>query len=92
MGVLLAIAIASFVYATGATARVSCLSNQRSLEKGVETYVLDNEGAVPSSMEDLREYVTHFDTAIICPRDSAVDLGFTETSGTVTIDCALHPR
>lgn len=92
LGALVAIAITSFVLANSTSARVACHSNMRILEASADSFRLDHDNADPASITDLRPYVANFDSVITCPKDPEVALEFSVTSGTVTVECPIHPR
>lgn len=92
IGILLGIAIASFVYADRQATKISCLSNQKILEDTCAAYALDHNGEYPDVMEELKPYVANYDSIIPCTADDEVLLQYTKTANGVDITCINHPR
>ena len=92
IGILLAIAIASFVFADRQASKIACLSNQRILEDTCAAYALDNNGEYPDLMEDLKPYITNYEDIIPCTLDDAVLLEYTKTTHGVDVSCLNHPK
>ncbi|MBE0477140.1 MAG: prepilin-type N-terminal cleavage/methylation domain-containing protein [Coriobacteriia bacterium] len=69
MGVIVAIAIASFTANTSVAARVACLSNQRTLTQAVTQYQAAHDGRRPAVMDDLEPYARTFARARRCAAD-----------------------
>jgi prepilin-type N-terminal cleavage/methylation domain-containing protein len=92
IGILVGIAVASYVFANRQSAKIACYSNQRILEDTCWAYALDHDGAYPSVMEELRPYITNYDDVIPCTIDDDVLLEYTATANGVNVSCPNHPR
>lgn len=57
LGILVLIATASYGASVTRSRRVACLHNQEMLMTAVQTYRADNQGAYPTTLEDLRPLV-----------------------------------
>jgi competence protein ComGC len=86
LGILVAIAVASYSLATERAKRVACQANQRALNTAVIVYEQEHEGAVPPDLGSLRPYVAN-DGFTRCP--SGVAYTYDTTSGLIA--CPIHP-
>jgi prepilin-type N-terminal cleavage/methylation domain-containing protein len=66
IGLLAAVAFASFTGASGHAEAVVCADNRTTLETILVVYEQE-EGVPPTSITDLKPYIRHFDNAITCP-------------------------
>ena len=89
IGILSAIAIASYVMATGNTQSVACKSNQRILTEAAIAYESGNE--IPlSDIQDLAPYTSsNLGKILSCPTGDGTDLSYNPSKGMVT--CSNHP-
>ena len=83
MTILILIAFASYYASTGRARATACRATQRVLQDGVTAYQVDNEGALPPSLDDVEPYVQRPDTPL--------DDGITYDSGTGEVSCTEHP-
>lgn len=88
LGVLLTIAVGSFMHATSSSHRMACLSNQRILNTGLQAFRADNVGTTIQSLQDLEPYVVNLNAATRCPADQQISLEL--DSATEAIICPNH--
>lgn len=69
LGLLLAIAFASYATSVRYVNRTICDTNQRQLTRTADMYMSERDGTRPVSIEDLRPYVSNFEGASSCPED-----------------------
>lgn len=86
LGILVAIAVASYSLATERARRVTCQANQRALNTAVILYEQEHDGAVSPDLSSLRPYVAN-DGFTRCPSDVAYS--YDATSGLIA--CPIHP-
>jgi prepilin-type N-terminal cleavage/methylation domain-containing protein len=86
IGILLLIAIASYIPATNAANSAACRANQRTLTGAVQLASAADLGTV-DELEDLRPYVRNLDAIAVCPSD-ATPLIFNAATSSVT--CPNH--
>ena len=88
IGILLLIAVASYVPASGRAASVACSQNRAVIDRAYA--VLTAEQSVESSitLSDLAPYISNYDSATTCPSDGTV-YTFDAVTGLVT--CPNHP-
>jgi Tfp pilus assembly protein PilE len=86
LGILVAIAVASYSLAADRARRVTCRANQRALNTAVMVYEQEHDAAVPPDLGSLRPYVAN-DGFTRCPSD--VDYSYDATSGLIA--CPIHP-
>jgi competence protein ComGC len=58
MGLLIAIAVASYAAVSGSSRRVACLSNQRVVMTAIGQYQEQHAGALPPSLADVQSYTS----------------------------------
>ena len=88
MGIIVTIAIATYVFSVTNSRRIACQANQRILSEAASVFTAD-EGHPPDVIEDLRPYASTFDTVITCPSDSSVQLVWDALEEEAA--CPLHP-
>lgn len=103
LGILMALAIASYTFATERSRRVACLQNQRILASAVQVYRTDHGGTLPpvtdpsnvqqsqtETLDALKPYAK-WPTGdfATCTKDGSVHL--TVDRGTGDVTCAIHP-
>jgi prepilin-type N-terminal cleavage/methylation domain-containing protein len=89
LGILVAIAVASYSVSIERSRRVACLHNQRLLGSAVEAYRAQT-GNAPANLEVLRPYVRWPDPRFgRCASDTSLDL-ILDPDGTVS--CSIHQR
>jgi len=89
IGILLAIAFASYMPASGRAASVACAQNQRILEEAFITYSMEHPDLVHiATLEDLRPKIKNFDQSTVCPSDGSP---YSLDSATGEVDCPNHP-
>lgn len=86
LGILVAIAVASYSLATERARRVTCQANQRALNTAVILYEQEHDGAVSPDLGSLRPYVAN-DGFTSCP--SGIAYSYDATSGLIA--CPIHP-
>lgn len=69
LGLLLIIAVASYIPATRAAAAASCRQNQTVMEKALVVAQCTPGAPAPMVLEDLRPYAANFDSISTCPQD-----------------------
>lgn len=89
LGVLTAIAVASYVGATARAQGVACRSNRRAIVSAVNQYAALHDAAHPASLDDLAQYFSGTSWKH-CPADADVELVYDPASGGV--GCPLHPE
>jgi prepilin-type N-terminal cleavage/methylation domain-containing protein len=87
IGILVAIALASYIPATSAANAAACKENQRILE-GVASVARASDAGAPDDIYDLRPLVQNFDTVVACPKDGT-PLVFDAATGDIA--CPNHP-
>ncbi|HSQ22455.1 MAG TPA: prepilin-type N-terminal cleavage/methylation domain-containing protein [Coriobacteriia bacterium] len=89
IGILLGIAFASYVPASGRAASVACAQNQRILEEAFITYSMQHpDVAHLATLEELRPMIKNFDQSTVCPSDGS-PYALDPASGEVS--CPNHP-
>ena len=89
IGILVSVAVATYVPATRSAAAVACRHNQRVL-RGAYMQAEDAEDAEEADgIDDLAPYVDNLDRIRLCPLDGATPLEFDAASG--DISCPNHP-
>lgn len=87
IGILLAVAIATFVPATRSAAAVACRHNQRVLEDAYTQAECTTGVEIPEDIDDLAPYVDNINRVRLCPLDG-VPLEFDADTGDVS--CINH--
>jgi prepilin-type N-terminal cleavage/methylation domain-containing protein len=91
IGILVAMATASYFVSIERSRRVACIHNQRLIEGAIMQYEVRNEGSFPPNLAVLTEFVSwsgpYYAT---CASDRT--LAFTYDSATGEVSCANHPR
>lgn len=88
IGILLVIAVASYVPATRSAAAAACRSNRRVLNEAAAVMRSADEGPRPRTLNDLEPYVKNFASVGVCPEDG-VALRYDPMTGDVS--CPNHP-
>lgn len=57
LGILVAVAVASYTVTTESSRRVTCLSNQRTLVGAILQYQVEHDGVFPDTLEDIHPNV-----------------------------------
>lgn len=91
VGILVTIAVASYVTAVRSAQRVVCLDNQRMFEGAINFYQVDHDAGRPTDISDLEPYVGRYETAHECPVDGR-DLVLDPASLTVGCTYPGHTR
>jgi general secretion pathway protein G len=89
LGVLTAIAVASYFVATARAQEVACRSNRRAIVRAVNAYAAEHDSARPASLDDLAASFSGANWRH-CPADPDVSLVYDAASGGVS--CPLHPE
>lgn len=84
LGILVAVAVASFAMSTERSRRVTCQANQRSIASAINIYREAHDGALPAVLDDLRPYVRWHNTFGHCPSTGAT---FTYDAATGDVHC-----
>lgn len=89
LGILAAVAVASYHGLTARAAEAACLSNQRTLNGALEVYRSERSGALPPTftIEDLEGYANTWDVISVCPDDGAA---LYYDSASASIVCPNH--
>lgn len=69
IGVLTAVAVASFTMNSTRSQKVACQSNQHTLTTSITAYALANDGHKPDDLADLEPYVRTYAKVSRCPVD-----------------------
>lgn len=85
LGILVTIAVATFRYTSERSQAVACAANRRMLNADLPLYLSEHDAEV-TDIEDLRPYVTRFDSVIHCPADPDTTLRYDAASGRVVCD------
>lgn len=92
LGILVLVAVASYSASVTRSRRVACLHNQQLLMTAVQTYRSDNQGAFPTSLDDLRPLVRWPDPNYgTCTADRNLSLVLTP-DGSVNCPDPTHSR
>jgi prepilin-type N-terminal cleavage/methylation domain-containing protein len=90
IGILVTMAVASYLVATNRAQRITCLANQRIFSSAIVTYEAQHKGALPDALQTLVDegYVKrpHVDE---CPADNSVHYLYDNSTG--ELSCPLHP-
>jgi prepilin-type N-terminal cleavage/methylation domain-containing protein len=89
MGILVAVAVASFTVTAESSRRVACMSNQRTLRGAVLQYQVEHSGILPDTLDDVREEVNWQNGWLQCTSSTAL-LGYSNVTGDVWCDTAGH--
>lgn len=89
LGIITAIAFATYSFSVQHVRSITCRANQRVLDDAARVYEAD-QGRFPDDIEGLRPYANTFDTVTHCPSDFNTLLTWNATTN--EIECALHPR
>jgi prepilin-type N-terminal cleavage/methylation domain-containing protein len=90
IGILVAVAVASYSVSTGASRRLACLANQRVIGQGLLVYQAQNAGRLPADLDGLRPFVKWSTGQYAkCTVDS-VDFEYDDMNGAVV--CPNHHR
>jgi prepilin-type N-terminal cleavage/methylation domain-containing protein len=96
IGILVAVAVASFSVSIERSRKVTCLHNQRLIDSAISQYQLDNNAALPpvddvAGLALVQQYVTwpggNYGR---CASDPSVQYVYDHNTGIV--DCPNHPR
>jgi prepilin-type N-terminal cleavage/methylation domain-containing protein len=91
LGILVAVAVASFWISIERSRRITCLHNQRLMDSAVMQYQLDNNAAFPPDLDDVEPYVKWSGpNYATCASDPS--LAFTYDASIGLLECASHPR
>ncbi len=88
MGIIVMIAMATYVYAVANSRAIACHANQRVLGDAARVYTAD-QGTPPTDIDDLAPYVRKSGGLTRCPSDPTVELQWDPVREIVT--CELHP-
>lgn len=89
IGVILMIAVASYVVATTKATSVACANNRHALSSAAELFTYDHRGTA-DTIDELAAYVDNFEQATRCPGNTSVALVFHADTGDVT--CPTHSQ
>ena len=87
LGILVLVAVASYLVASDKAGKAACRANERILEDAVIAYQAVNDGARPATLGGLGDYVSGSDYDD-CP-STGVGLIYDNTTGDVS--CTEHP-
>lgn len=89
IGVLVAIAFASYQFTVERTRRITCLANQRNLNQASVQYQLEHNGQYAPLIDDVAAYAKDFAKVRRCTAPPPLDLVYDPASGRLT--CPRHP-
>jgi prepilin-type N-terminal cleavage/methylation domain-containing protein len=89
IGIILAIAVASYTIASSRAGSIACASNRRELDKAVQVFVNEHAGP-PTDLGDLSLYIKNLDQTRHCPAKPRSE--FTFDGGTLSVSCPTHGR
>lgn len=69
LGILVAVAVGSYMMTVRQAHRVTCRANQHALTRALVQYEADNYGNLPTDLQELSPYTTEVSTAKRCPAD-----------------------
>jgi len=87
IGIILAIAIASYTIASDRAGSIACASNRRELDNAARLFLNEHSGQ-PTDLGDLSPYIRNFDRTRHCPADPATELTF--DAATQSVSCPTH--
>lgn len=87
LAILISIALLSYYSSTARARTITCQHNQRLFNEAVYIYEAEH-GTPPAIVDDLEDYVEHFDGAVTCPNADGTQLEYDAASGRVT--CPNH--
>lgn len=91
LGILVTIAIASFVVSAERSRSIACIHNQRLMDSGLMQYQIMNKGLWPDTLADVEPYVDWSgDDFATCVSDPDLPFGYDNVTGSVW--CDTHPR
>lgn len=90
IGILVLIAVASYVPATQRAAAVACAHNRATLERALDAHAARTTGTLPATttIDVLRPYVSNPDESTRCPSDGSP---YTLDVAARTVSCPNHP-
>jgi type IV pilus assembly protein PilA len=91
IGVIAAIAVASFTVSVERSRRIACIHNQRLMDSGLMQYQIMNKGLWPATLAETEPYVKWSgDNYATCASDPARPLQYSDATGALW--CVNHPR
>lgn len=93
MGVLVAVAIASFAVSVDRSRRIACIHNQRLMDTGLMQYQIMNQGNWPDRLDDVKPYVKWSgDDFATCTSDTSADFDYAKATGEISCPNPDHAR
>lgn len=91
IGILVAVAVASFTISVERSRRIACLHNQRLMDSGIMQYQILHQGIWPPDVAAVEPYVRWSGPDYgTCAADESV--AYTYDSSTGEVACPNHPR
>lgn len=90
LGILVAVAVASYMVTTEASRKVTCLSNQRALRAAILQYQVDHQDDLPDTLEDVHPLVQWQNGFGRCVSGGAPALIYDKNTGEVTCPTPGH--
>lgn len=90
IGILVSVAVASYVIATDRTYRIACLSDRDALRQALAQYQAD-KGGMPPDLDLLTSsgFIKQPHAFACCPSDPSRHYAYDQVTGQV--DCPIHP-
>lgn len=89
MGILVLIAIATYMAATDRAGTAACRANRRVLGDAVVAYQVEFDGSIPTTLTAIEPWIRTPDTFFKCPSDDTTLYDYDPSTGRIT--CSLHP-
>jgi type IV pilus assembly protein PilA len=90
LGILVAIAVATYTVSTARSRRIACLHNQRMLATAVQAYRAENMGDFPADLDALRPSVNWPDPRYGKCTSAETTLTYSNTNGTISCTTSSH--
>lgn len=91
IGVIAAIAVASFTVSVERSRRIACIHNQRLMDSGIMQYQIMNKGMWPATLAETEPYVKWSgDDFAACASEPSRPFTYSSTTGEVS--CFNHSR
>jgi prepilin-type N-terminal cleavage/methylation domain-containing protein len=91
IGIIVAIAAASFTVSVERSRRIACIHNQRLVDSGLMQYQIENGGRWPDTLDQTKPYVNWSGDDFACCA-SEPSVSFTYVAATGEVSCSNHSR
>jgi len=88
IGILVAIAVASYIPASGAAAAAACREDRQVMGRAVMVYASAHQGSLSPELDALAPYVRGLEDTMVCPLD---DTPLVYDPATGELGCPNHP-